>query len=179
MIFRTETNSHNGFAPQPTLRERHIVTANTTEHLGAPDLKFAGLQVWVHGYQFPDAEDAWDGNWLRVTAHCGASGASVWVSGTFLDTVAIRRFLDGLVAMHASLTGTAQLGTDEPELAAWASVDEHTGHVDFRVEITSDPLAQQHVFRFEADQSYLPSAIAECRKLLDQYPVRDAARRPG
>ena len=31
---------------------------------------------WVHGWQFPEAQDLWDGNWLNVTAHCGQSGAS-------------------------------------------------------------------------------------------------------
>ena len=36
-------------------------------------MKVAGFQFWVHDRQFPEAEDADDGNWLRVTAHCGAS----------------------------------------------------------------------------------------------------------
>ena len=49
----------------------------TPADLGVPDLKLAGLQLWVHGREFPESEDADDGNWLRVTAHCGASGASV------------------------------------------------------------------------------------------------------
>jgi hypothetical protein len=151
--------------------------ADVIQHLGPPDLEMAGLQVWVHGYQFPDADDAWDGNWLRATTHCGASGASVWASGAFLDTVAIRRFLDGLVSMNAALAGTANLGTDEPELSLRASADERTGHVDIRVEITPDQLTQQHAFRFDADQSYLPPAIAQCRKLLEQYPIRHAAQR--
>jgi len=154
-----------------------VMKANAIEHLGSPDLEIAGLQVWVHGYQFPDADDAWDGNWLRATAHCGASGASVWVSGAFLDTVAIRRFLDGLVSMHATLAGMATLETDEPELSLRASVDERTGHVDIHVEITPDQLMQQHAFRFDADQSYLPAAIAQCRRLLDRYPIRHAAHR--
>lgn len=49
---------------------------------GTPDLKLQGLQIWVHGRQFPDAADYWDGNWLRVTAHCGESGASVFATGS-------------------------------------------------------------------------------------------------
>ena len=45
--------------------------------LGKPDLRVAGFQLWVHGREFPDAQDEWDGNWLRLTAHCGeAAGAS-------------------------------------------------------------------------------------------------------
>ncbi|MFC4159857.1 hypothetical protein [Chitinimonas lacunae] len=41
------------------------------EALGEPDLLIAGLRVWIHGSQFPNAVDYWDGNWLRVTAYCG------------------------------------------------------------------------------------------------------------
>jgi hypothetical protein len=153
------------------------VTEDAIEHLGTPDLELAGLRVWVHGYQFPDAADAWDGNWLRVTAHCGAAGASVRVSGTFLDTVAVRRFLDGLSAMHVTLTGTAELRTDEPELGVWASADARTGHVGVRVAITPDQQTQEHVFTFDVDQSHLPAAIAQCRRLLERCPIRDAAGR--
>jgi hypothetical protein len=131
----------------------------------------------VHGYQFPDAEDAWDGNWLRVTAHCGAAGASVWAMGAFLDTVAIRRFADGLAAMHDTLSGAAELGSDEPDLSVRVDAGNHTGHVSLRVEITPDQMHQQHVFRFDADQSFLPAVIKECRRLLGRYPIRGAANR--
>jgi len=47
-----------------------VVTDHAAK-LGMPDLKLEGLQIWIHGRQFPDAADYWDGNWLRVTAHCG------------------------------------------------------------------------------------------------------------
>lgn len=47
------------------------------EDFGEPSLSIAGFQLWVHGRQFPEATDFYDGNWLRVTAHCKASAASV------------------------------------------------------------------------------------------------------
>jgi hypothetical protein len=47
-------------------------------------LKIAGFQLWIHGRQFPNAQDYWDGNWRNVTVNCGASGASVWTSGAFV-----------------------------------------------------------------------------------------------
>jgi hypothetical protein len=52
--------------------------------LGLPGIALAGLQIWVQGRQFPDAQDYWDGNWLDVTVHCGGEGASVWVSGSII-----------------------------------------------------------------------------------------------
>lgn len=53
------------------------------ENLGAPDIELEGSQMWIHGRQFPNDEDYWDGNWLNVTAHCGSHGANVWTGGPF------------------------------------------------------------------------------------------------
>ena len=48
--------------------------ADWLDHLGEPDIKLAGLQIWVHGRQFPDSDDYWDGNWLYVTRPGGRLG---------------------------------------------------------------------------------------------------------
>jgi hypothetical protein len=56
----------------------------TAEELGEPALRVAGLQLWVHGHQFQNSAEYFDANWLRVTAHAGAAGASVWASGAIL-----------------------------------------------------------------------------------------------
>jgi len=86
------------------------------DQLGTPAVRLAGFELWVHGRQFPDSQDYWDGNWLNVTAHCGAAGGSVWASGAILDTVSIRRFHDGLAGLHRTLSGEAVLGSHEPNL---------------------------------------------------------------
>jgi hypothetical protein len=51
------------------------------EQLGSPNIRIAGLQIWVHSRQFPASEDYGDANWLNVTVHFGAQGADVWSSG--------------------------------------------------------------------------------------------------
>jgi hypothetical protein len=58
--------------------------AQNADSRGPPALKVVGFQIWIHGRQFPDSQDYWDANWLNVTAHCGANGASVWVSGAIV-----------------------------------------------------------------------------------------------
>jgi hypothetical protein len=40
------------------------------DELGEPHLHLAGLKLWVHGYQYRDADDYSDGNWLNATAIC-------------------------------------------------------------------------------------------------------------
>ena len=75
-----------------------------TERLGPPAIRFAGLQIWIHGRQFPESMDHWDGNWLNVTAHCDQAGASVWATGAILDTIGLLRFRDELEQLPQTLS---------------------------------------------------------------------------
>jgi len=143
--------------------------------LGTPDLAIAGFQVWVHGYQYPDVVDVWDANWLRISAHCGASGASVWVGGAILETAGFLSLARGAARMHASLSGDAVLDSHEPNIMVRIATADRTGHVTVVVELTPDHLTQQHRFEFAIDQSYLPAVVAQCHRVLERYPVRDAA----
>ncbi len=144
----------------------------TPAEMGEPDLRVAGFQLWIHGRQFPEAEDDDDGNWLRVTAHCGRSGASVWVQGAILMVTDIGRFGDGCAAMLRGDTKSAALDPLEPELKLSLEAVDCLGHVRALVEITPDHLAQSHHFEFEVDQSYLPGIIRECAAIVQAYPIR-------
>jgi hypothetical protein len=142
------------------------------ENLGEPDIKMGGLQIWVHGRQYPDADDYWDGNWLNVTAHCGASGASVWTSGAIFSTYDIKKWLDHSEEMNRTLNGDANLVSLEPELVVEMKM-ESRGHIAMRVEIT--PIydgTQGHFFEFSLDQSFLPDHIQRCHKLMTRFPVK-------
>lgn len=70
------------------------------DQLGPPDLKFAGFQVWVHSRELGETLDDKDDNWLRVTAHCGALGASVWVSGEIIEVTGFRDWAEELAQMN-------------------------------------------------------------------------------
>ena len=147
------------------------------ERYGPPAIQIDGLRVWVYGYEYGEAQDAWDGNWLRVTAHCAESGASVVVSGTILDTVSFARFHRELTAVYERLEGAAILESLEPELKVEVRAVGAAGRIELCVDITPDQLRQSHRFFFELDQSYLPDVLRACERLLEQYPVRDAAAR--
>jgi hypothetical protein len=141
------------------------------EQLGAPDIKIHGLQIWIHGRQFPNEDDYWDGNWLRVTAHCGTHGADVWTTGPILHVPDIVRWLAALEEMNQSMSGEANLVPLEPELSVKLTMTQ-LGHISMNVEITPDNTTQEHTFRFELDQSYLEGVIESCRKIVNDYPVK-------
>jgi len=144
----------------------------TPEDLGRPDLKVAGFQLWVHGREFPEAEDHGDANWLRVTAHCGESGASVWAQGAILMVTDIARFGGQCAAMVRGSSSSAALDPLEPELRVSLETSDRLGHVRAQVEITPDHLSQSHRIGFEVDQSSLPDIIKQCSAIVQEYPIR-------
>lgn len=139
--------------------------------MGDPDLKLAGLSVWVHGREFENADDFWDGNWLNITARVVAPGAQVEAVGPWLRTNEVAAFLEELALVDRDLRGRAALRCLEPTISAEIECGER-GQIAVRVELTPDQLAQQHRFDFELDQTYLRDVLAGCRRILDSYPVR-------
>ena len=135
------------------------------------DLRLAGLRIRVHGRQFPDARDDWDGNWLDVTAQCDDNGASVVARGPILHLSELERWRREAEKLFEALAGEARLDCREPNLSVLLKAAS-LGQITMDVSITPDHLAQKHWFRFEIDQSYLPSLIAQCRTILEAYPLR-------
>lgn len=140
------------------------------DNLGVPDIKLAGLQIWIHNRQFSDHDDFWDSNWLNVTVHCGACAANVWTNDAILHLSEIADWLVSLEKLNETLSGEANLVTVEPEFNVELKA-ESLGQIEMRVEITPDPLRQQHVFTFEVDQSYLAGVIGNCRKTLTKFSL--------
>ena len=141
------------------------------ENLGEPDIELAGLQIWVHGHQFQDNEDYWDANWLNVTAHCGAQGASVWVSGNIIQLPEIAHLMTGAKTLYKDLKGKAELPCIEPELFVELEA-KSLGQISMTVKITPDNLSQSHTFSFDVDQSFLPRLIENCDAVLKKFPIK-------
>ena len=152
---------------------------NHKMNLGEPALKVAGFQLWVHGREFPESKDYYDGNWLRVTAYCGASGASVWAQGAILMVTDIAGFGHQCAKMLGGDGKLAALDPWEPELKVSLEVSDGLGHIRSQVEITPDYLLQAHRFEFEIDQSYLPGIIRQCSEIVKEYPIRGQQGRDG
>ena len=140
-------------------------------NLGKPEIKIAGLQIWIHGRQFPDLDDYWDGNWLNVTAHCESNHAGVWVSGNLIHLSEIDHLKTSATKLYKELKGKAALPCLEPELSVEFKAC-GLGKIDMIVNITPDPRYQKHKFLFEIDQSYLPALISSCNTILKAYQIK-------
>lgn len=137
---------------------------------GEPDLKLAGLSLWVLKRQFPGADDYWDGNWLDIRAGVEASGAYVEIGGPWLRTDELSRFAEQLTALDRDVTGTAELACMEPALHA-KIVCGTLGHMEVTIEISPDHMTQSHQFIFLIDQTYIRHVVADCKRILEGYPV--------
>lgn len=155
-----------------TVAREKAMTKDAGVNQGPPDIEIAGLQIWIQGYQYPEADDEYDANWLKVSAHCGAFGASVWVSGTLLSTSDITTLAAASEQMYHHPGKKCEVDPREPGLRlAMRSTDSY-GHLELTVDITPDHLYQHHTFRFDIDQSYLPSVVEQSRRVLGRFPCR-------
>jgi hypothetical protein len=142
------------------------------EELGDPDLVVSGLRVWIHGREFPDAIDYWDGNWLRVTAYCVYPHSMVRTRGPIIHLGEVLGLLAECEALSQTLSGRAALRCIEPNLT-FELIGEAHGSVKLSLSITPDRLNELHKFEEEIDQTYLPAIIASCQAILLKYPVRE------
>jgi hypothetical protein len=147
------------------------------KHLDRPTITLGPLRLWVHGRQFPDATDAWDGNWLWITARCFEHGATVEARGAILDTVSFLHWRQQLSTLYERLEGKAVLESVEPQLRVTVVGRGRTGLMRLRVEITPDHMAQGHWFESDIDQSFLPAVIGRCDDVLSRHPVHRATER--
>ncbi|MES2354658.1 MAG: hypothetical protein V4568_09715 [Pseudomonadota bacterium] len=143
------------------------------ETLGEPDLVIAGLRVWIHGRQFPQAIDYWDGNWLRVTAYCVYPESVVRSHGPIIHLSEVVGLLRECEMLYQTLEGQAVLRCIEPNLGV-ELIAETGGHIKVQLSITPDHMTESHSFEEEFDQSYLPPIIASCRAILAKFPVRES-----
>ncbi|WP_158903599.1 hypothetical protein [Burkholderia sp. L27(2015)] len=141
------------------------------DELGDADLRIGGFSLWVHGRQFPEAIDYWDGNWLLVTACYICPDAAVVAHGSFVRLDEISSLADGCRRLYRTLAGEAGLHCLEPNLDITVAA-KGLGHFDLRIALTPDQVNQQHLFKQQFDQTLLSSIIASCDVILEQFPMR-------
>jgi hypothetical protein len=140
-----------------------------------PSLVLGGLSVWVVEQAVPESVEWYDGHWLQVRAECAAPGATVAVNGPLLTAEDIARLLAGMEAMQRWEASSAQTSPLEPNLVVSLTSNSHGGlRIDVRV--TPDSMTQEHRFFFDADLAYLTGPIAQCREILQRFPVEEGSR---
>jgi hypothetical protein len=154
------------------------VDAQRFEGFGEPDLTISSLRVWIHGREFPDATDYWDGNWLRVSANCIHPESAVRVHGPIIHLSEVVGLERGCRRLYDTLQGQACLDCVEPTLHVELNA-ETRGQIIVQITITPNHLAETHRFTGELDQTHLPPIIASCSRILEKFPVREVEKLPA
>jgi hypothetical protein len=138
-----------------------------------PSIAVGPLKVWVHGRQFPESDDYWDGNWLFLTARCDGHGSRVSVTDSCLHLSEVKKWKDDLDAFRVSPKGVVELATMEPTLKVKiGEAKSSLGQMDMHVSLSADHLNEEHTFRSIIDQSYLPGLSAQLAAILRSYPIK-------
>ena len=141
------------------------------EDRSAPDLRLAGISIWIHGRERSNTDDFWDANWLKGSVCVGAPGATVELRDASIRIDELAAFETGLRALYRDLKGKAALECLDAALAIRLTGDGR-GQVTIEVDVTPDLGTQRHWFEFSTDQSYLPDTLAALGRLLETYEVR-------
>lgn len=124
----------------------------------------------VRGRGHPEADDYWDGNWLRTEIHVEVGS---W-RGRILDELRVdefERFLPEVRRLHTELEAIAEFAAMDGRLFL-RLVGDGSGHIKVEGEATDNPgYGNELSFRFELDQTFLPQLIRDLEDLLSEYPV--------
>ena len=150
-----------------------LIFSPDPDSLGPAHLKAAGFELWVHDRWSPEAQDYWEGSWLVVTVRCATQGANIWTTGPLLRVPDLARWAAALDHLHQRPEGVATLTSDEPNLTAVVRSTDRTGELQLVVDITPDPLTQEHRLRFTVERSELPDLVQQCCDIVKAFPVRD------
>jgi hypothetical protein len=137
--------------------------------LGGNDAEY--LLLTIHRREFPGSTDYWDGNWLVCSVEVVAGSFSGRHSNRCLRNDELSRFFAGLVALDDRLKGEAALET----LEEWFSlrlIGDGRGHVQ-AIGFLRDDFVEANELKFwlSFDQTYLALLIAQCRDVLEAYPI--------
>src|SRR3989344_3103391 len=106
-----------------------------------PHIEFGPLRIWIHGRQFPEAEDYWDGNWLFATAHYN----SIEATGAIITAHEIRSLMEDCKKVLETGKGVIDLACTEPYIELHLESD-LLGHLNGKIEITPDPAKEAHEY---------------------------------
>jgi hypothetical protein len=135
-----------------------------------PDVRLGPFALWIHRYETPGEDGEEDANGLYVTARCAGQGAEVAITGPLLAAADLEQWLRECAELQRRPEGEASLEPVEPNLVVRLTGG-GLGRIEGEVEITPDPLFQQHSFRFQLDPSSLQALIQQLATVCRRYPV--------
>ena len=131
----------------------------------------AGFRVQFFGYQFPDSDDFWDGNWLTTEISCETENARINFRDNCIRNVELRSFEEQLQSLNDRRAKSAELQPMEPYVAWRIATQGSLGQLSSEIGLKPG-CDESHSFVFTIDRSYIPPLVQQIRSVLYAYPVR-------
>jgi hypothetical protein len=128
------------------------------------------LSITLLGRSHPDANDYWDGNWLRAAIEMAAGGFRGHVAADIRADELVA-FGEQLAQLLDTLQGTAEFQTMERWLAM-AITSDRRGHLTLAGEVGDAPgIGNTLTFTLEYDQTYFRPMLEGIRNAVERFPV--------
>lgn len=142
-----------------------------------PNIKLAGLSIWVEGYEFPDSTEYWDANWVVVRIVCVGHGSKVKFRDPCIHLPELQGWLTGCIALESKSADKAELPTMEPYLQVVIDRSGVAGGLVAAVTLIPDDIESPREFRFPIELSDVRTLIESLQRVLKRFPIRDADER--
>jgi hypothetical protein len=141
------------------------------DNLEKQDFILGGLQIWIHGRQYPDKTDYWDGNWLVVTIHCGSSSSDVWVKNEpALHLSQLKQWMIQLDLLSNAKEKEITFDDIEPYLKMNLKM-EADNSFKFMVEVAPCSIGKTYTYLFSLCKNDIEQAVSDLRKISMNYPL--------
>ncbi len=137
-----------------------------------PDILVAGLSVWFDNYQFADARQYDDANWLNTRATFRGDGSTVRLASPCARTDELRDWLEALARFEKGDVHVASLNPMEPYLQMNLTRDRERNRVVLDVRITPDNATEFHHFVIPLDAASLSRLAESVGAVTRRFPVR-------
>jgi hypothetical protein len=145
--------------------------------LGKPNLKIAGLQIWVHGREdrLTFGTNNPGDDWLLVTMHCSRDSSEVWVKneGAISVYYDVKTLIGELEKFENNPTDKVTYQFTEPYLALEFNANpiKTDGEMEIKVDITPTQLFEHHSYYFGITEKEVKDLLLGLKNLLIEYPV--------
>ncbi len=141
--------------------------------MSALQIKIGGLTIIAHGYQFPDNNDYWDGNWLVIDAWFEGAGKELGLSGRpCLRVPELEKFSHDLKKLNKPCSNTVRLRTLEPYLGIEVERDAANAHISVNAMIKHEARSDENPFRFDCDLSDVDVWISQIDAVVKAFPQK-------
>jgi hypothetical protein len=164
-------------AATPRCEATRMTKASPTELLiGARQANHLSLRPLRRSY--PDAEEFWEGNWLKVAVGVRA-GAFRGAFEADLRSDELQAFFEQLQPLQGSAAGTAALQSAEGWVTVRLALDQR-GRLDGTCEVQDDPAMGSSLrFTLGSEPAQLAPMLAALAGILEAFPVVGTPEAPS